>query len=410
MLKMMTKLSPKFDDINKYRNALSWAFSAIVSIVFSLLIFTSSNPIWGKSGVDSASFILIGQGMNKGLIPYINFVDNKGLVLYVINAIPQYIFKSTVGIWIVEVLFLFLSLRTIDALVKNLNSKSSFMLQILYLISISSLVKNGNMGEEYSSLFVLLAFLLYHPRPENLSTYTLVIKNISIGALFALSFFIRPNNALPIFAIFISSSVFAVIRRKYFQFLLNSMSYLLGFLLILTPILIYLQINNALMECLNQTFLANLKYSGDSGNSPIDLLTSIYGIKTIFIFILSSLGVFAGYFKSKMYRHLRPFVFSLALAVLLSLYSSFISGFAFAHYLLINTAPMIITMIILLSYFEDIKEINHPNTYGFVAAEQVLTYMKFEKMRLFSVFLAFTLMFLISTDKLQLAANANIVF
>lgn len=336
-------------DLFYHKKVTNIIVSMVLSILFAIAVFTSSNPIWNYSGVDSACFILMGRGILSGKIPYLDLVDNKGPVLYFLNALGQFIFPNTIGIWILEILFLFVSLRTIAWITHKMNIRMDFLPQVCYLIIISRLIENGNMGEEYSNLFSLLAFAValnyvFDNRQKISRKY-----GFSIGILFCLSFFIRPNNALPIAALIIVLAVGLIIQKDYKNLGICVLSAFLGFLIVFIPLLLYLFIHGAVVDWISQTFLVNLLYAQDSGQTILQMLNSNYGYKCLAMFVLSMFGIVGGVINRSYSFRMKLYTFAVGFAALVSFYSAFISRFSYGHYLLINTVPTIISLILLLS-------------------------------------------------------------
>ncbi len=54
------------------------------------------------NGYDSAFFLLVGQGMTKGLLPYRDFFDMKGPYLFFIEYLGQLVSYGRLGIFLVQ--------------------------------------------------------------------------------------------------------------------------------------------------------------------------------------------------------------------------------------------------------------------------------------------------------------------
>ena len=193
--------STKAVHMDKSRQYLERIFVPfLLAFIFSIAVFTATNPIWGYTGVDSACFLLMGRGMLDGRVPYRDLVDNKGLVLYFLNALGQFLFQfasaPAFGVWVIEFLCLFFSLLLVRSFAGLFGCKSmvSVLMQVLYLAAIFPLIEMGNVGEEYTCFFTLLGFrlcarYLVENRIDCFWRY-----GFGAGILFALCFFVRPNK------------------------------------------------------------------------------------------------------------------------------------------------------------------------------------------------------------------------
>lgn len=319
--------------------------------IFALGFYTSTNPIWGYSGVDSAAFILMGRSILNGKIPYRDIADNKGFVLYAINALGQSLFKGEVydvlGIWLLQVVFLFFSLILIGKIAKYLNHNHPLCYQIFYLITISSMIETGNMSEEYSNFFTVVGFYLcaeyfFSSNKKHLWKYGLVF-----GLAFSLNFFMRPNNALPLAGIIIVLIIYLIMQKKWKEIGFHAGFFLLGALIVCIPMAIYLYINNALRDCWLFTIQMNLQYSDVAKRSFAEILNTAYG-KTALCLVSFSLTGGVICLTRKCYSvEKKAFCCTVIVSAALSFWSAFLSGYTFMHYLLVSSVPFVIGVMLI---------------------------------------------------------------
>lgn len=327
--------------------------SGVLAILFSIGIFTAANPVWGYAGVDSACFMLIGRAILAGKMPYVDLVDNKGPVLYLLNAFPQLLgmnmpgAASTIGIWVLELFFLFLSLRLICWFCRVLDCKYSILPQLVYLCLMAPLVEKGNMCEEYSCFFNLLAFAvaLHYLIAEN--QWKIRQYGFVIGILFALNFLIRPNNAFPVCAVILVLAIKFIYDKEYTKLLQAIFGCCVGMAVVAVPIVLWLAANGAMNDWLSQTLLANMQYFDDSGNSFTDLIKTPYGHVALEMLLLAVISVFClQRNNTETGPSVRVFSYIVAVASGLSFISAFMSGFAYDHYLLIGVSSFVLSYII----------------------------------------------------------------
>lgn len=342
-------------------------FSLGLALLFGVGVYTACNPFWDYSGVDSACFILMGRGLLAGHVPYLSMVDNKGPILYLLNALPMALTGNPmdpfarIAIWILEVIFLFLSLRLISWKAHKLGIKADWIIQLIYLAVIVALIETGNMSEEYSSLFTLASFaVLLHYALAPVDKKFRWQYSTALGAFFVLGFFIRPNNALPTAAIIFVLVIGLLLQKDFRGFYVCAASGIGGGLLVTLPMVGYLAVNGAISDWLAQTFFANSQYAGDSQNAILSLLSSRFGKFFVLITVFSVFGLAWWFFK---HRKVKPtfrvwmFFAATTLAVVFSVFSAFLSRFPYLHYLLVGVPPLIVSLLLAMGHFPNQPDI-----------------------------------------------------
>jgi hypothetical protein len=302
---------------------------------------------------DSSCFYIIGKGIISGMVPYIDFFDNKGIILYFINAFPQLFISSRFGLWVQEVIYLFLTLFFISRIAVKLEVKKPlyiFSVNLFYLIVFSTFVDSGNMSEEYSCLFIAAAFytlvaLIKSPFEKMKWRY-----GISFGILFTLCFLTRPNNALPIFAIIAVISFSLLFKKKFGLFFRFALSFIIGSAMILLPCIIYLASRGALSQCIYQTITMNFLYPA-TGSSKLELLMSVFGIKCLLLLAISIVGTFCAFVLGGGEKEEGILYYSVGISALLAAISAFFSGFSYDHYLLLGALPAAVGLIMSIKAF-----------------------------------------------------------
>ena len=92
----------------------NWFFllivSAAVSAVFLLFASPYTTPLNRYYGYDSAFFLLIGKGIRHGMLPYLDLYDQKGPMIFYINALGYLLTDSRLGVFLLQVVFVCLCL------------------------------------------------------------------------------------------------------------------------------------------------------------------------------------------------------------------------------------------------------------------------------------------------------------
>ena len=77
-------------------------------VAFCVLLFTSKNSFLYpfNDWVDENAFFTVGKGIFKGVVPYRDVFEQKGLLLYFLFGIASLIsYKSFIGVFFLEVVF-----------------------------------------------------------------------------------------------------------------------------------------------------------------------------------------------------------------------------------------------------------------------------------------------------------------
>ncbi len=216
---------------------------------------------------DSAVFVYIAQGLSKGLVPYIDLFDHKGILIYLIDWVGITVFNGTIGIWIMEIIFIWLDFLVIWKMCKlftKSNMISFFTILISFLPFIiyyaSDNAGNGNVTEEWALPFILIILYMcikYLKIGSNKVEKKMWIIN---GMATAAILWLRPNMIIAD-VVFIGIIGINMLYKRQFNNILKSIIYFsIGLLVISLPIVIYLIKNNALKHCFNSYILFNLKY------------------------------------------------------------------------------------------------------------------------------------------------------
>ncbi len=105
---------------------------------------------------DSGVFLYIGQGVLEGKIPYLDFWDHKGPLIYYINALGLFLFKESYwGVWLMELFFLTISAKLGFSLMRDrFNTSFAFVGTASWVLALGKVFTiqfgGGNHVEEYA--------------------------------------------------------------------------------------------------------------------------------------------------------------------------------------------------------------------------------------------------------------------
>lgn len=231
-------------------------FTGIVTFV---LFFISPDSYFNDihSRCDSAWFFMCGKAWMNGLVPYVDFSDSKGPLLWLIYGLGYLISPTNyLGVfWITCFwygLTLYFTYKTADIFLKD-PLKSSVCATLMTLAFFNPWFHNEIRAEDFSQLFMVLS--LYE---MSLIVWTDCpnknLRFLILGACFSALLLIKFNiAAMQVFMIFAA----LIIKRN--NHCLSSILYcLLGFFIVILPFVSYFAINHILGPFCQEYFIKTL--------------------------------------------------------------------------------------------------------------------------------------------------------
>lgn len=249
--------------MKKHRETLI-AISVSAVLAFLFLLNSPLHP-WrcAPTGTDSSVFKTVAFMMNMGYMPYKDSFDHKGPLLYVINYWGQLIAYYR-GVWVFEAASMTL---TIFMLYKIARLKARvFPSTMIVLTAISMLLgffEQGNFTEEYAMPFIAIGiyFFLDYLLNGKISDIRIIVSGISMGAVCLL----RPNMTA-VWVVFGVAILFSKIRQKAWiesgRFIFYFMA---GLGIIVIPFVVWLSVNGALKDCIQDYLVFNMQYCSTVG-------------------------------------------------------------------------------------------------------------------------------------------------
>lgn len=169
---------------------IGWAVVIVTLLFFALEWFV------GAPNRDSSAFIYVAQGILEGEVPYVDRWDHKGPVIYLLNATGLALLGMW-GIWLIEAAFLIGTVWLAYIVVKENFGLAATPFPVAILAGyFLYFAQGGNFTEQYALLFQFLALYLFVciiNSNGGRGRYALYL--VSIGALAAAAFLLRPNLA-----------------------------------------------------------------------------------------------------------------------------------------------------------------------------------------------------------------------
>lgn len=253
---------------NIMREKKRWIIFAIVSVLIVLIFSETTSPLFGEPYAgDSAMFQTIGKYWAQGVLPYTGLWDSKGPVIFAINAFGYVLTGSKTGIFIIQVICLFISQIYIYKILKTGFSQNKSIILTLFVSGIMLLDYDGNCTEEF--LLPLLCASFYCMLQE-VDKYTdkqfehSPSKAFLYGITFSFCLLTRLTNALGLCAGIFIISVGLIAGKKWKNLLYNIGSFLAGMSVLLLPFVIYFYSKGILYDVVYGTLLYNIDYAANS--------------------------------------------------------------------------------------------------------------------------------------------------
>lgn len=254
---------------------------ALLAMAFVICMRSPLNP-FAKDLVtetDSSVFKYIGWRMTLGEVPYKDIFDHKGILLYFINYLGT-LLSFHRGIWLIEFIFMFLSLGLSYKIFRKFCKPFGSLLATLLAFSpLYAYFEGGNLTEEYALPFILLSVYIFVDFFTSSEKYLSSNSNqkkwlyyngkwlnsnvILCGISFACTFFLRPNMIAVWIVFCIAIFIFCLYKKWHQEIFKFVVSFFIGILIIAIPIMIYLVVNGAFNDFMNDFFLFNFVYSSN---------------------------------------------------------------------------------------------------------------------------------------------------
>lgn len=318
-------------------------------------------------GHDSAIFATVGNALNQGRVLYTEIIDNKGPLLYLINALGLFI-NYDFGMFYIEYIFLclgsFFAYKTAMMITKNNRWVSCFSVMFAMLLFIPTL-QGGNFTEEYAILFIniatyFIAKLLFND--YKLKKHELII----IGMCFAATFLLRANLCALYVAEIIVVLLYMIRDKKYKEVFNSAAFIIIGGIIFLTPFIIYLVKNNALSACLEIVYLGVRDSFGYI--SYTERIRKLGGLiilsDEVKVFSMIAFALIIFLTKPKMEKPIHKLLIISILGTIITLYVNSLTGgpaWAYTHYFMAFIPILVIIYPWLFIYLNNTIEKNISN-------------------------------------------------
>lgn len=327
------------------KSIMIYVIILLVSGCFILLFSPYTTVLNDYYGIDSAMFDVIGRGLLRGKLLYVDLFDHKGPMIFYIWALGIAIGNGTKwGIFCLQVLSLAVTLLYVYKLSKelDLDDRKTILIFALYLVIFCGVIFEGGLTEEWALPCDVICLYWAIKYLHGKIKYPIYVYSGFLGIFFAYIGWMRINNAVVIAATVFCVAIFLIKDKKFRDLLLCVILFLLGVLVVSLPIVLYFYSKGALGDLLYGSFIYNLKYakSGFTGKSMWDIVKILSYEGIIILLVLSSLIR-----KIKNKENVRVWVLSLVSLILAGFSCSL--GYTYQHYFMIFLPVLIVAVCLL---------------------------------------------------------------
>ncbi len=259
-----------------------------VFLIAGLLIFLSVSPSLEAPGRDSGAFLYVGQAITRGLTPYVDVWDHKGIIVYWVNAAASLLSpNSTWGIWIIDFILLVVDLVVSFRLTRRLFGLLAALWVGLAWLFTMPFLKFLNFTEFYALPLQFLALYSFYASTDNTRDRKYAAL---LGIVFALAFFIRANLVAVFGAIILYWLWNALKPSKRKAALRRFIHFSVGAATVGIFLVVYFLITHSLEAMIDALFRYNVIYAATSGSLTIRTAAMLHGFSLLSYSGLSFLG------------------------------------------------------------------------------------------------------------------------
>jgi hypothetical protein len=233
-----------------------FATLAVIVIVVQFFISLESYPHDLYVQFDSTWYFMCGKAWMNGLMPYVDFADSKGPLLWLIFGIAYLLSPHTfLGVYWMTCLFytvtLFFVYKTAGIFLQT--RRGAFLVSIVMMvILLDKAIRNDVHTEDFTLTF--FAISLYYTCRALYAKQSSPVRSafwigVSMGAALLIKF--TAAAMLVVFAL----SVLYKVRRTWSQLLRSFLSMVSGFCVIVLPFVVYFLLNGTLKAFLYEYFV-----------------------------------------------------------------------------------------------------------------------------------------------------------
>ncbi len=331
---------------NNYRT-IGFFFGLSFALLFLVSPDSYTHDMFQRT--DSANFYTSGKSMFSGLIPYVNFADSKGPLLWTIYGIAYLINSySYVGVfWLSVILYTYICFFSYKlSLIFLKNHNQAILVSVLMIcVYLCPWFHYEVRAEDWILFFIVLSFYrmcLFLYTDEGKKDYSLYKTCFILGVSFISTFFIKYNSTVMLGLTYIYF-FYAIVKEKK-NILKSFLFFVSGICVLVIPWIIYSKYIGC-YEAFIQEYITNTLHTVESNNTIKDYvhewLLLTYDTHCFLIFTLSCIGAIALSRKVNKYK-------SFFLLSFLLFYAIAIHRTVFLHWYYISVCLFFLTWVSIL--------------------------------------------------------------
>ena len=248
----------------------------LLSLLFMLAASVYTTPLNHYYGFDSSVFMAFGKGIAHGLRPYLDLYDNKGPMIFYINALG-WLMGGRNGVFVLQVLSMTGVFELIWRMARLYAGPSGALWSLLlFAVLYCGTVGEGNMTEEWSLLYALLPVWLglrYMASDRPLAEHPLWYSGI-YGLCLGVQLMFRVTNAAMNCGMLLAFAVLLCREKEFAALLKNMLAVLFGAALIILPFAVSFRVMGAWDYFIYASLLHNFSYAagGAAEKTAVDWL------------------------------------------------------------------------------------------------------------------------------------------
>ena len=251
----------------KLQSLIIYILVAVSGMLYILQCSSWTSPLYPYAyGYDCSWYSLMGRAITLGKVPYRDYFDLKGPVLFFYEAFGQLFLKGRNGIFLIQCISIGVTAVIVWKTARlYLNRICTVLVLISYYFVAYALIWGGNTVEELFMPFSVLAVYLvldYIKNKEN-ALFTPERSALLMGIGFGVYFFSKMTVAAVICASVLTVTIFLIKKKEWSRLASCALNFIIGITIVAVPLFIYFIVNGALKDFIYCAFLFAFKRSTD---------------------------------------------------------------------------------------------------------------------------------------------------
>ncbi len=249
------------------RSIILYILVALSAFVYILQCSSWTSPLYPYAyGYDCSWYSLMGRAITLGKVPYRDYFDLKGPMLFFYEAFGQLFFKGRNGIFLIQCISIGATAVIVCKTARlYLNRICALLVLLAYYFVAYALIWGGNTVEELFMPFSVLGVYLVLDYIKNggSARFTPGSSALLLGIGFGVYFFSKMTVAAIICACVLTVMIILIRKGEWLKLRDCALNFILGIIIVAVPIFIYFIVNGALKDFIYCAFLFAFKRSTD---------------------------------------------------------------------------------------------------------------------------------------------------